>query len=156
MGSPSASESEYSATPKASDENLSSPCTPSTTDKVPGTLLSANTPATPSEGCTSGTSENSISASPSLTPCTASPVTTSNAGQGQPLKLPWTMSKAEMISFLTAENGVPPPANQRVSNYRDKVGMVMVNNMLDKLDPHQVTEILVRLHYDYDKHIARR
>ena len=157
--SPSGSESDCSGTPNVSDisqSDLSSPCAaPSSSHKAPGKLSSSNTPAT-HRGCASATS--ATFATPNLTPCTASPVSTSHAGNGggQFLKLPWTMSKAELISFLTEENGVPPPARQRESHYRDKVGMAMVNNMLKKLDLDQVTEVLEKLHYTYDKHIARR
>ena len=66
------------------------------------------------------------------------------------------MSKSELISFLTEENGVPPPSNHRVDYYRDKVAMVMVNSLLDKLDPDQVTEILDRLNVEYRRNLDRR
>ena len=155
VSSEAESDGQFSGPPSASKPSTASPCTPSSSDKAPGTPSSVNTPGTPSGGCTSRTSENPTSASPGLTPCTASPVVPSQGGC-QPFKLPWAMTNAELISFLTEENGVPPPAGQRVSYYRDKVGMVMVNNLLDKLNPDQVTEVLVRLNYDYANHITRR
>ena len=159
VSSEAESDGQFSGPPSASKApslpSTTSPCTPSSSDKAPGKPSSVNTPGTPSGGCTSRTSENPTSASPGLTPCTASPVIPSQGGC-QPFKLPWTMSKSELISFMTEENGVPPPSNQRVDYYRDKVAMVMVNSLLDKLDPDQVTEILDRLNVEYRRDLDRR
>ena len=161
--SPSASESECSGTPKASDTplsdgNSSSPCTPSSSDKAPGKPLSVNTPLTPRTSCRSGTSSGTQAAEAPCLAGTETPVTSGQAGsvEGQPLKLPWDMSRAELLSFLADAHASPCHTNKSTAIYRDKVGMIMVNNLLDKLDLDQVTEVLVRLNYDYNKHITRR
>ena len=60
------------------------------------------------------------------------------------------------MSFLK-EAQVDAPPRQRTEYYRDKVGIIMVDRLLKKLnDIDAVTEVLEKLQIEYDPHITRR
>ena len=96
------------------------------------------------------------------TPSTASPImpgTVSPATPGQASKDAdrlWTMSTAELMSFLK-EAQVDAPPRQRTEYYRDKVGIIMVDRLLKKLnDIDAVTEILEKLQVECPRELSRR
>ena len=137
----SGSESESSG---MSDGTYSSPCTPTSSGRTTGKPLSAKTPATPRSGTPTSSARIPSGTAPAATL------------EGQPPKLLWNMSRQELLSFLADAHASPCHSNKSTAEYRAKVGMIMVDNLLGKLNPDQVTEVLVRLNVNYVQHKTRR
>ena len=127
MMSPVSSEAE-------SDGQFSGP--PSASEKI-------RSPATPS-----------FTASPH-TPANASPVTPGPSSDGEDQL--WTMSRAELISFLDNQQGTPSHSRQPTDYYRTRVGIIMVERLLQKLNNiDALTKVLENLNVDYCRSLSRR
>ena len=67
------------------------------------------------------------------------------------------MSRTELISFLDEECGAPSQSKQTTDYYRTKVGIIMVNRLIQKLNNIDVlTTVLENLKVDYRRDLTRR
>ena len=133
--SPISSEAESQGTPKSSN-------TPSGADAI----LSPCSTSTVSPG----------------TPTIMSPHTPGRASNSTDQL--WLMSRPQLISFLSEEKGGPIPTNKVTEVYRDKVGLIMVDRLLEKLNSDRqelnsdplLTEVMDNLKIEYRRDLDRR
>jgi len=110
--------------------------------------------ATASETIRSPATPSSCMASPA-TPVIASPATPGPSSGGEDRL--WTMSRTELISFLDDECGSPSQSKQTTDYYRTRVGIIMVDRLLSKLNNiDALTKVLEKFNVDYCRNLSRR